>query len=356
MMRKGTWVLLAMAVAWLVAALSPGLAEEAQIGLVGDRVQQRQSDQSQEQAFPTAPSVQALAVAKDHVLYAGSFGLGVFRSDDRGDSWSPVNHGLTDPFVYCLAAADDGTIFAGTVNGGVFQSRDKGRSWQKMNAGLNRLEVKVLLIANGVLYAGTGDGAYRHSPQDNRWIVVTKGLDETLVYALAMNADQILFAGTSGKGVFRDKGDGSGWKRLSHGLVDHEGLIENFIRVLAVDKQQALYAGTFDGGVFRSSDGGQSWKPISRALPNDSIRGIITGENGLFVATGRGIFKTVDHGRQWIPLNRGLTELSVQVLIASGEGGFYAGTSSGVFRSRDEGRSWINISEGLRPPGDAPGQ
>src|SRR5256885_12644618 len=97
-------------------------------------------------------------------------------------------------------------------------------------------------------------------------------------------------------------------------------------------RSQALYAGTFDGGVFRSGDGGQTWRPISRALPNDSIRGIVTNERGLFVATGRGIFKSLNQGRQWTPLNHGLTELSVQVLIVSDDGSLYAGTSSGVDR------------------------
>lgn len=296
--------------------------------------------------LPTAPSVQALAVTKDHVLYAGSFGMGIFRSDNRGDSWVPVNNGLADLFIYCLAASDDGALFAGTVRGGVFRSRDGGKSWQAMNEGLKRLEVKALLIAHGVVYAGTGDGVYRHGREDNHWSVVTKGLDETLVYALAMGTDRTLFAGTSGKGVYRHSA-GTDWARLSKGLVDHEGLVENFIRVLVLDREQALYAGTFDGGVFRSGDGGQTWKPISRALPNDSIRGIVVSENGLVVATGRGIFKTVDQGRQWRPLNKGLTELSVQVLIASGEGGFYAGTSNGIFRSSDDGQTWVGISGGL---------
>ena len=72
--------------------------------------------------------------------------------------------------------------------------------------------------------------------------------------------------------------------------------MENFIRVLAVDKEQGVYAGTFDGGVFHSGDGGKTWLPISRALPNDSIRGLISNERGVYVATGRGIFKTVDRG------------------------------------------------------------
>jgi photosystem II stability/assembly factor-like uncharacterized protein len=136
----------------------------------------------------------------------------------------------------------------------------------------------------------------------------------------------------------------------ARGLKDHEGLVENFIRVLVADKDRTLYAGTFDGGVFRSGDGGETWRPISRALPNDSIRGIVTGPGGLLVATGRGIFKSLDEGRQWMPLNAGLTELSIQALMPAGGGVLYAGTSAGAFRSDDEGRHWVNISEGLAEP------
>lgn len=296
------------------------------------------------------PSIQALAAAKQSV-YAGSFGSGIFRSDDRGATWTPVNSGLTDLFILSLAVAPDGAVYAGTFQGGVFRSRDGGKTWQPINAGLKWLEIKVLLISRGVMYAGTGNGVYRFSEDEDRWTVLTKGLDEILVHALAMSADRILFAGTSGKGVFRRSAEDQGWTRLSRGLVDHEGLIENFIRVLAVGEPQVVYAGTFDGGVFRSGDGGRTWRPISRALPNDSIRGIVTNDKGLFVATGRGIFKTVNQGQKWSPINSGLTELSVQVLIASADGALYAGTSSGAFRTDDDGSHWVSISEGLGSTG-----
>ena len=130
--------------------------------------------------------------------------------------------------------------------------------------------------------------------------------------------------------------------------------MENFIRVLAIDEDQGIYAGTFDGGVFRSADGGQNWRPISRALPNDSIRGVVTNDRGIYVATGRGIFKTENQGREWMPLNKGLSNLSVQVLIDAGEGAWYAGTNSGVFRSDNDGASWTAASEGLQGETKAP--
>ncbi|MGH7229893.1 MAG: WD40/YVTN/BNR-like repeat-containing protein, partial [Nitrospiraceae bacterium] len=255
-------------------------------------------------AQQAAPSIQTLTTVGPQTVYAGSFGMGLFRSDDRGGSWTSANHGLSDPFILCLATAHDGTVYAGTFRGGVFRSQDAGNTWQPVNTGLKRLEIKSLLIRHGVVYAGTGDGLYRLVEGAAEWSVVTKGLDETLVHSIAMASDQTLYVGTSGKGVFRYKPSGHSkgveWQRLSRGLVDHEGLIENFIRVLAIDQEQALYAGTFDGGVFRSGDAGVTWRPISRALPNDSIRGIVTNEKGLFVATGRGVFRTQNQGGMWM--------------------------------------------------------
>ncbi|HVG01554.1 MAG TPA: hypothetical protein VM842_01635, partial [Nitrospira sp.] len=62
-------------------------------------------------ADPTKPadigntSIQALAAGAGGVVYAGSFGMGIFRSGDRGDTWTPANDGLTDPFVLCLTTA-----------------------------------------------------------------------------------------------------------------------------------------------------------------------------------------------------------------------------------------------------------
>ncbi len=296
---------------------------------------------------PQAASIQALTLVGSDVLYAGSFGLGMFRSEDRGKTWTKSGEGVTDPFILSLVTAKDGMVYVGTFRGGVFRTKDGGKSWQAVNAGLKRKEIKTLLSVGDVIYAGTADGAYRLNIADDHWKVVTTGLDEVLVHALAQSADGTLYAGTSGKGILRFKANSTGWVRMHHGLKDHEGMVENFVRVLTIDPEGAIYAGTFDGGVFRSADGGMTWRPISRALPNDSIRGILFNSRGLFVATGHGIFKTTDKGRQWVPLNNGLTSMAVQVIVESSAGALYAGTNAGAFRSDDDGKSWIAINQGL---------
>ena len=346
---------LALSIIWSAGGIL-GAATQAPSSPVPPSSQQAPShEESQPQYVPfgqQAASIQALTSVGNDLVYAGSFGLGLFRSEDRGHTWTKSGQGVTDPFILTLTTGKDGSIYAGTFRGGVFRSRDRGESWHVINSGLKRLEIKALLAVGDGVYAGTGDGVYRLAATD-RWAVVATGLDDILVHALALSSDGTLFAGTSGKGIVRFKAQSTGWVRQPHELKDHEGMTENFIRVLTIDPEGGIYAGTFDGGVFRSADGGVTWRSISRALPNDSIRGILFNSRGLFVATGHGIFKTTDKGRQWVPLNKGLTSMAIQVLIESGAGVLYAGTSDGAFRSDDDGRTWNPINQGLEG-GEAP--
>ena len=182
-------------------------------------------------------SIQALTLVGSDVLYAGSFGFGLFRSDDRGATWMKSGEGVGDPFILSLTTAKDGTVYVGTFREGVFRSTDQGKTWRSVNDGLKRKEVKTLMAVSDVVYAGTADGVYRLSAGQDRWTVVTSGLEEILVHALAQSADGTLYAGTSGKGVLRFKPNSTGWVRMHHGLKDHEGMVENFIRVLVIDPE-----------------------------------------------------------------------------------------------------------------------
>ncbi|GKS57913.1 hypothetical protein YTPLAS18_14400 [Nitrospira sp.] len=301
-----------------------------------------------------AASIQAFATVGENEIYAGSFGAGMFRSEDRGSQWTAANEGLTDPFILSMAVGGDNTIYAGTFRGGVFRLLPGQQAWEPVNGGLKRLEVKALYVSRGILYAGTGDGVYQLKEGDTRWVTVTSGLDDTLVHAVGQSDDGTLFAGTSGKGVQRYRKRIPGWSRLRQGLKDHEGLIENYIRVVTIGEQRGVYVGTFDGGVFYSSDQGETWRPISRALPNDSIRGIVWSPTRLIVATGRGIFQTQNNGQKWAPLNKGLTELSIQALAMTDKGTLYAGTNGGAFRSDDSGATWVQINDGLRVHAEVP--
>ena len=305
-----------------------------------------------------APSIQAFATTDDGTIYAGSFGLGVFVSHDHGDTWKAINTGLDDWFILCLTVDRNGMVYAGTVRGGIFRMQKAGMTWEAVNQGLRRVEVKSLLAHQQGLYAGTGRGVYQWHEADQAWVVVATGLGQTLVSSLVMMTNQRLFAGTAGKGVFWLDTTLPGtatWQRVKGQVVDaKERLHHQSIRILAKHRDETLFVGTQNGGIFHSRDDGASWYPFGRSLPNDSIRGIVSTNAGVFVATGQGIYRTTAHNTKWIPVNTGLIERAVQVMIVTPHGDFFVGASTGAFRSQDRGNHWVNISKGLGVPFSRP--
>ena len=250
-------------------------------------------------------SIQSLALDGSEIVYAGSFGAGVFRSEDGGKSWSTANEGLTDPFVYVMAVAPDQSVFAGTLRGGIFRSRNQGKTWTSVNVGLERLETHVLVHHQGALYAGTGSGVYRSTNGGEKWVSDNDGLSNLLIRALAIDAEGSMYAGTTGMGIYRKHLRHSKWMRITATHLSHprDRLPENFVRALVADSRGNLYAGTADNGVYVSSDRGDSWRVLGRGVENASIRALSIGGTSWFAGTGQGMFRSVDEGETWVSIN-----------------------------------------------------
>ena len=82
-----------------------------------------------------------LAINTSGYIFAGGDPLvgpvGVLRSTDNGDTWQPVNNGLTtENGINALMATSNGYLFAGTYGDGVFRSTDNGDNWTLANNGL----------------------------------------------------------------------------------------------------------------------------------------------------------------------------------------------------------------------------
>jgi hypothetical protein len=99
------------------------------------------------------------------VLYASFWIYGVYKSQDYGKTWRPVNGGLKNASVYALAmsARDPDVLFAGTHAGGMYRSSDGGSSWTEINTGLTSGTIWDLAVLPGgwTVYALTSPGSFR---------------------------------------------------------------------------------------------------------------------------------------------------------------------------------------------------
>lgn len=222
-------------------------------------------------------------------LFAGT-NASVFRSSDNGDSWINVNNGLTNIRDVKLAVSN-GSLFVGVHGwitpfttrynpGGMFRSTDSGNSWSPMNNGLTNDNIRAIAVSGNNVFAGTDGGVFRSVDNGNSWVPVNNGLTSSYVYSLDSGVGA-LFVGTY-HGVFRSTDAGATWIPVNNGLISTNG-------VSIAASGAAVFAGTNSGGVFRSSDSGNSWFPINNGLLNTQVYSLTVSGANLFAGVSDSI-------------------------------------------------------------------
>ena len=319
-------------------------------------------------------------------VYAGTYGSGVFRSDDRGDSWTAVNAGLTDQKVCALLAVNEDTVFAGTAEGGIFRTMDGGDSWMEVNTGLTNTRVDELAVVGNTIYAGMREelvytidggeswqplqissmpveylfstlsvsegalyaGAIRFAPLDQGGVIAgvfrlneAHGKLDVVIPNSELTGIQCLeivgttfYIGTGKDGVFQ-------WEKDSDPWTTNLGLKGPFITALLVNGEN-IYAGSNQGKIYRSENAGKSWKLAnSTDMAGSSISGLKWVGSTLYAsAWGNGVIRSVNGGDSWTPINDGLDDRAVLTMATVGTE-LYVGTySKGVFRWMADKRWW----------------
>jgi len=208
-------------------------------------------------------AIEAPAAKPDTIFVAFASG-GLFRSDNRGGSWTPLFDRESTLTIGALALGDaDGNVlwigtgeanssrtsYAGT---GVFKSTDGGKSWT--NTGL------------------------RDSHHVGKIVVDAKNPDTAWVAAMGP-----LYTSGGDRGVFRTTDGGKRWTRTLH--VDEKTGAIDLVR--DPTRPDILYAATWErdrkpwnflesgpgSGVWKSSDGGVTWKRLAGGFPQGEAVG-----------------------------------------------------------------------------------
>ncbi|MCL4560970.1 MAG: hypothetical protein M1281_10185 [Chloroflexi bacterium] len=295
---------------------------------------------------PEGGTVTSLAEStiRQGVVYAGSWGAGVFISYNDGVSWNFANQGLTNPYIYSLALdpTDPNVLYAGTFRDGVFKSIDGGTTWNPTGPGLNNSAVVYALAISpknpDVIFAGTrGDSTTYNTTFCN-------GYD---------SAGIAIFDG--GGGVYRSTNGGGTWSKVDGGEAC------GYVYGLAIDPQNSnnIYVATHQVGVLKSVDGGTSFVRVNKGLTDRSTRSIIVDPDHpatLYVATwhDEGVAVSYNSGGNWSAFNSGISrEPVIRLDLDPASGNRYALVwGHGLYRLAKGASTWIATGAGGYSPYD----
>jgi len=253
------------------------------------------------------------------VWYAGGSPQGLFRTEDGGDTWAPVDGWNDHPMweTWCewpeentpdgsmlhsvnVDPRDRDHLYLGLSGGGVFESTDGGKDWAPLNAGCRAdffpdpypefghdpHTVRLHPRRPDRLYQQNHCGIYRMDRPEGRWERIGDNMprdvgdigfpielhprDPDTVWVFPMDGTDV-WPRTSPDGhpaAYRSTDGGQSWERKDAGLPE-TGWFTVKRQAMTTDDGDpvGVYFGTTSGEVWASADEAEHWSPIARHLP-----------------------------------------------------------------------------------------
>jgi len=180
---------------------------------------------------------------------------GVFRTDDAGQTWRPVNRGLKSQYELPDPDAEVGhcvhriamhrsrpNVLFMQKHWDVMRSDDAGESWREVSGNL---------------------------PSDFGFPIDVHAYEPNTIYVVPIKSDSEHFPPDGKLRVYRSRTGGNEWEALTKGLPQRDCYVNVLRDAMAVDALDpcGVYFGTTGGQVYASADAGDTWAPIVRDLP-----------------------------------------------------------------------------------------
>jgi hypothetical protein len=278
-------------------------------------------------------------------LYCGTFGNGLWVSEDAGDIWRPAGEGIRSPQLMAVAVSATervgglGVVYAGTEPSALYRSEDGGETWREL-AGLVALpsaptwsfpprpytsHVRAIGLdpnASGRLYVAIEAGALVRSFDGGAtWMDrVPSGPFDTHTLGLPPQRPGRIYSAAGdgfmqpGEGFAVSEDGGETWVRTGEGMRYLWGLAvdpgdpDTIVVSAAAGPQEAHNPASAESAIFRRAGQHAGWEQVREGLP--PARGMLASalaanpaEPGVFyAANNHGIYRSPDAGQNWEPL------------------------------------------------------
>lgn len=273
-------------------------------------------------------------------------GLGIYVSEDFGDSWQQLSSTATEDFYYVnrLARIPGSNVLLAATGRGLFRSEDLGQTWQDVD-GINFVTARgfvdlkvnpansdiVMASYYGQIISGDDSRNYlmRSADGGKTWtrlrtesglpnISISRhelgfGTDGTLYVAIGDNTNAV---GTNGLYKSTDGGLTYTKSPSSTEFIERQGWYDLVVGVDPSDSNR-VYMGAID--IYRSTDGGTTitkqsrWFPAQGEIPlyvHADLHVITfhpTDPKTFFIGCDGGVFKTTDGGDTFRSINGNLS-------------------------------------------------
>ena len=188
-------------------------------------------------------------------IYIAISAAGVFRSDNDGETWRPMNRGLVSEQIpnptaevgHCvhriaMHPSRPNVLFM-QKHWDVMRSDDAGESWKDVGGNL---------------------------PTDFGFPIDVHAHEPNTVYVVPIKSDSEHYLPDGKLRVYRSRTGGHEWEPLTKGLPQSHCYVNVLRDAMAVDALDpcGVYFGTTGGQVYASANAGDSWTPIVRDLPS----------------------------------------------------------------------------------------
>ena len=205
-------------------------------------------------------------------IFHSYFGMGLRRSDDRGDTWgSFIQNGRSRPgynaLFYPPMESRDNTICQAGES--MFISRNNGNNWSE--------------------------------------VALPQGVASSLYVPKSDN----IFVGTTNGRIYRTNWNGSNWTTPTEITSPRTNAYLSDIHVDPSNRNRiwVTYSTIGNGRVFMTTNGGSTWNDRSNGLPNLPMRSVEVDPgnvNRVWVAADMGVYQSFNGGNTWSQFSLGL--------------------------------------------------
>ena len=319
------------------------------------------------------------------IIYAGSAGGGVWKSNDAGTTFYPIfdDHAQSIGAVELDPNDPDNTIYVGTgepwprnsvsIGDGLYKSNDGGNNWKKI--GLENSERIANIIVNpansneiyvavlGALWSDSNErGVYKSNDGGETWMNILFLNNSTGCADLAMDPSnpKILYAsmwefrrtawsfnsGGDNSALYKSTDGGENWIKIHNGFP--EGKLGRLAIGVSKSNPNTLYTvieseKNEDKGLYKSTDGGENWEQKNNDF-GITVRPfyfsrIVVDPKDENVVVKAGLYGSIskDGGETFENLGNMHADIHDMVFDINNSDIMYVGTDGGVYRSWNKG-------------------